>query len=147
MFGTILSSVLPGVLTDVLGKVINQLPVTENEKENIKLQAQKELAEKADVIAQAEAQISSNAKETWLEELHNGGFLATTWRPLLAITSTFVMAWDAVLLNVVNAGLSSLHWTQIEHANDAVLQVALWVLLTLIGARGVEKIAVVRSKK
>lgn len=147
MFGTILSSVLPGVLNDVLGKVINQLSVSQNEKDNITLQAQKELAEKADVIAQAEAQISINAKDAWLEELHNGGLLATTWRPLLAVTSTFIMVWDAVLLNVVNAGLKALEWATIAPAGDTVLQCALWVLLTLIGARGIEKISVVRSKK
>lgn len=146
MFGTILGSVLPGVLNEVLGKVLNQLPVTENEKENIRVQAEKELAQKADVIAQAEAQISTNAKDAWLEELHNGGFLATTWRPLLAVTSTFIMVWDAVLLNVANAGLKAMEWATIAPAGDTVLQCALWVLLTLIGARGIEKISVVRQK-
>jgi hypothetical protein len=146
MFGALLGSVLPGVLSEVLGKVLNQLPVSENEKENIKVQAEKELANHAGKIAEAEAQISTNAKDAWLEELHNGGFLATTWRPLLAVTSTFIMFWDAVLVNVVNTALSALDWTTIAHANDAVLQVALWTLLTLIGARGVEKISVVRKK-
>lgn len=146
MFGTILSSVLPGVLNDVLGKILNQLPVSENEKENIKVQAEKELANHAGKIAEAEAQISTNAKDAWLEELHNGGFLATTWRPLLAVTSTFIMVWDAVLLNIVNAGLKGLEWSTIAPAGDAVLQCALWVLLTLIGARGIEKISVVRQK-
>lgn len=134
------------MLTEVLNKILNQLPVSENEKENIKAQAEKELASKADVLAQAEAQISNNAKDVWLEELHNGGFLATTWRPLLAVVSTGIMLWDAVLVNIVNAGLKGLEWTTIAPAGDAVLQCALWVLLTLIGARGIEKISVVRQK-
>lgn len=142
----VLGTLLGGVLDKVIDKLTNQLPVTENEKENIKVQAEKELANHAGAIAEAEATISNNAKDAWLEELHNGGFLATTWRPLLAVVSTFIMFWDAVLLNVLNSGLAALEWVPIAHANDAVLQVALWTLLTLIGARGVEKIAVVRKK-
>lgn len=145
-----MNSILAGLLPDVLGKIIDkvlaQLPVSDNEKENIKVQAEKEMASHADVIAQAEATISTNAKDAWLEELHNGGFLATTWRPLLAVTSTFIMLWDAVLVNVVNMGLTALHAPLVGHAPDAVIQCALWVLLTLIGARGVEKISVVRQK-
>lgn len=147
MLPGVLTTILPDLLNTVLGKVLNQLPVTENEKENIKVQVDKELATKADVIAQAEAQISTNAKDAYLEELHNGGFLATTWRPLLAVASTAILFWDAVLLNIINAGLSGLHWPSIASASDAVLQCALWTLLTLIGARGVEKISVVRSLK
>ena len=143
----ILGTLIGGVLDKVIDKLTNQLPVSENEKENIKIQAEKELANHAGAIAQAEAQISTNAKDTWLEELHNGGFLATTWRPLLAVTSTFIMLWDSVLVNIINAGLKGMEWATIAPAGDAVLQCALWVLLTLIGARGVEKIAVVRSKK
>jgi hypothetical protein len=143
----ILGTLLGGVLDAVIDKITNNIPVTETEKENIKVQAEKELANHAGSIAQAEATISTNAKDAWLEELHNGGFLATTWRPLLALVSTGIMLWDAVVLNIVNAALKGLEWATIAPAGDAVLQCALWVLLTLIGARGVEKIAVVRSKK
>lgn len=143
---SILAGILPGVLGTVIDKIIAQLPVSQNEKENIKLQAEKDLASHAGAIAEAEATISTNAKDAWLEELHNGGFLATTWRPLLAVVSTFILLWDAVLINITNAGLKALEWTTVPHAGDAVLQCALWVLLTLIGARGVEKISVVRQK-
>lgn len=142
MIPAILGSVLGGVLDKVLDKVTNQLPVTETERDNIKLQAEKELATHADTIANAEATISTNAKDAWLEELHNGGFLATTWRPLLAVTSTFIIFWDGVLLSVINALGAGL-----EHTPAHVSEVAMWVLLTLIGARGIEKISVVSTKK
>lgn len=144
------ATILGPLLGDVVGKVIdkigNQLPVTENEKENIRIQAEKELATHAGAIAEAEATLSNNAKEAWLAELHNGGFLATTWRPLLAVTSTFIMAWDAVFVNVVNSGFKALQWVPIANAPTEVVQVSMWVLLTLIGARGVEKISIVKQK-
>lgn len=142
----ILGGLVGTVLDKVIEKLANQFPVTENEKENIKVQAEKELANHAGAIAEAEAAISTNAKDAWLEELHNGGFLATTWRPLLAVTSTFIMVWDAVLAPVINTGLKGLEWPTIPATGDTVLQCSLWVLLTLIGARGVEKISVVRAK-
>jgi hypothetical protein len=141
MFGAILGSVLPGVLTDVLGKIVNQLPVSENEKENIKLQAERELATHAEAIANAETAISNNAKDAWLAELHNGGFLATSWRPLLALSSTLIIFWDGVLISIFNALGSGL-----EHTPAHVSEVSMWILLTLIGARGVEKISVVTRK-
>lgn len=142
----ILGSILGGVLDKVIDKLTNQLPVSDNEKENIKVQAEKELANHAGAIAEAEATISTNAKDAWLEELHNGGFLATTWRPLLAVTSTFIILWDGVLLSIINGVLSGLEWSPLSHTPAHISEVAMWVLLTLIGARGVEKISVVRTK-
>lgn len=138
---SILASILPGILDTVIGKITNQLPVSDNEKENIKLQAEKELANHAGAIAEAEASISNNAKETWLAEIHNGGFLATTWRPLLAVSSTFIIFWDGVILSIINAFGAGL-----EHTPAHVSEVSMWILLTLIGARGVEKISVVTRK-
>lgn len=138
---SILTSLLPGILDTVITKITNQLPVSENEKENIKLQAEKELANHAGAIAEAEATISNNAKDTWLAELHNGGWLATTWRPLLAVSSTFIIFWDGVILSVINSLGANL-----EHTPAHVSEVSMWILLTLIGARGVEKISVVSKK-
>lgn len=147
MIGGILGSVLPGVLDKVIEKITNQLPVSETEKENIKVQAEKELANHAGAIAEAEATISTNAKDVWLEELHNGGFLATTWRPLLAVVCTSVIAWDGILVNVVNTTLTGLSWVTIAHTPHNVTEVSMYILLTLIGARGIEKISVVRKAK
>lgn len=142
MFGTILGSVLPGVLKEVIDKITNQLPVTENEKENIKLQAEKELATHADKIAEAEAAISSNAKDSWLAELHNGGWLATTWRPLAAVASTFIVLWDGVILSIINGVINH----PLANTPAHTVEISMWVLLTLIGARGIEKISVVSKK-
>jgi len=142
----ILGGLIGGVLDKVIEKVTNQLPVSQNEKDNIRLQAEKELAQHAGAIAEAEATISTNAKDTWLAELHNGGWLATTWRPLLAVSSTFIVLWDGVLISIINGVLSGLGAVPLEHTPAHVSEVAMWVLLTLIGARGVEKISVVRTK-
>lgn len=136
---SILTTLLPGILDTVITKITNQLPVSENEKENIKLQAEKELANHAGSIAEAEATISNNAKDTWLAELHDGGWLATTWRPLLAVTSTFIILWDGVLLSVINSVAPS----PLSNTPAHISEVVMWILLTLIGARGVEKISVV----
>lgn len=146
MIGGILGSVIPGVLDKVIEKIANQLPVSETEKENIKVQAEKELANHAGAIAEAEATISTNAKDAWLEELHNGGFLATTWRPLLAVVCTSVIAWDGILINLVNSMLTGLDWNTVAHTPHNVTEVSMYILLTLIGARGIEKISVVRKK-
>ena len=140
---SILAAVLPDILGKVLDKVLGQLPVSENEKEHAKVVVEAELAKNSGAIADAEATISNNAKEVWLEELHNGGFLATTWRPLLAVTSTFIVFWDGVLLPVVNSVLTH----PITGTPTHISEVVMWVLLTLIGARGIEKISVVRNKK
>jgi hypothetical protein len=147
MIGGLLGSVLPGVLDKVIEKITNQLPVSETEKANIKVQAEKELANHAGAIAEAEATISTNAKEAWLEELHNGGFLATTWRPLLAVVCTSVIAWDGILVNIINATLAGLDWALVSHTPHNVTEVSMFILLTLIGARGIEKISVVRKSK
>lgn len=143
---SILTSLLPGILDTVIEKITNQLPVTENEKENIKVQAEKELANHAGAIAEAEATISTNAKDAWLGELHNGGFLATTWRPLLAVTATFIVFWDGVLLSIINAILNSFEAITLSPTPAWTIEVSMWVLLTLIGARGVEKLGVVKAQ-
>lgn len=142
----VLGTLLGGVLDKVIDKLTNQLPVTENEKENIRVQAEKELASHAGAIAEAEVALSNNAKDTWLAELHNGGFLATSWRPLAAVTSLALIVWDGVLLPVFNAALRGLDWSTIAAPPTHVAEVSMWVLLTLIGARGVEKIAVVSKR-
>lgn len=138
----ILGTLLGGVLDKVIDKLTNQLPVTENEKENIKVQAEKELANHAGAIAEAEATISTNAKDTWLAEIHNGGILATSWRPLAAVTSLGLIVWDGFGVPVSKA----LGWSSLSGPPASTIEVCMWVLLTLIGARGFEKIAVVSRK-
>lgn len=138
----ILGTLLGGVLDAVIDKITNNIPVTETEKENIKVQAEKELANHAGAIAEAEATISTNAKDAWLEELHNGGFLATTWRPLAAVTSLSLLVWDGFGVPVAKG----LGWVSLSGPPSSTIEVAMWIILTLIGARGFEKIAVVAKK-
>lgn len=142
----ILTTVLGGVLDKVIDKVTNQLPVTENEKANIKVEVDKELSKQAGAIAEAEAIVSTNAKDAWLEEIHNGGFMATNWRPILALTCTFLILWDGVLISIVNGILLGLGAYAIGHTPQNVMEVAMWLLLTLVGARGIEKIGVISRK-
>lgn len=139
----ILGTLVGGVLDAVIDKITNNIPVTDTEKENIKAQAEKELANHAGAIAEAEATISTNAKDQWLAELHNGGLLATSWRPLSAITSLGLIVWDGLLVPVAKG----LGWATLNGPPASTVEVAMWVLLTLIGARGFEKIAIVSRKK
>lgn len=142
----ILTTVIGGVLDKIIDKVTNQIPVTDNEKENIKVQAEKELANHAGAIAQAEAIVSTNAKDAWLAELHDGGFLATSWRPIAALCSLTIIVWDGIILNIINGILLGMDTFALAHTPAHISEVAMWILLTLIGARGIEKISVVRAK-
>lgn len=90
--------------------------------------------------AQAEQTISDAAKDVWLEELHNGGFLATSWRPLAALVSIAGLSWEAFVLPLANI------FTHVPSPPEYVSQAFLYTLLTLIGVRGIEKINIVRKR-
>lgn len=126
----ILTPIITGVIDLVVGKLKDGGAV--NPVEIVKTVA-------PEVIA-AEQAISSNAKDVWLEELHNGGFLATSWRPLAALVSLVGLSWEAIVLPVVNT------MVKVESPPEYISTAFLYTLLTLIGVRGIEKINIVRKR-
>lgn len=145
LVGTILGPILKDVLGNVLDKVTNNIPVSNSEKENIKLQMEKDLAEHAGAIAEAEARVQEAQKETWLADLHNGGWMAQNWRPMVAVGSFSHLMWDGVFLNIVNTILSWFGVIQvIPYSPEIVVDASFYVLIALVGARGLEKISVAR---
>jgi hypothetical protein len=91
-------------------------------------------------VLKAEEQIASNAKDAWMAELHNGGLLATSWRPLAALVSIAGLAWEGFALPVLNTMVT------INNPPEYVSTAFLYTLLTLIGVRGIEKINIVRKR-
>lgn len=126
----ILAPVITGVIDLVLGKLKAGDPVNPAEI----VQAVEPAA------SAAEQAISSNAKDVWMQELHNGGFLATSWRPLAALVSLVGLSWEAIVLPIVNT------MVKVESPPEYISTAFLWTLLTLIGARGIEKINIVRKR-
>lgn len=126
----ILGQVLGGVIDLVLGKV----------KEGQPVDAKEVIDAVAPQITQLEQTITETAKETWLADLHNGGWMATSWRPLAAVVSIGGLAWEGFVLPLLNTLVS------IPYPPEYVSQSFLYTLLTLIGARGIEKINIARRR-
>lgn len=109
-------------------------------KEGKDINVQEVVNELAPTIQATEGVLADNAKEAWLAELHNGGFLATSWRPIVALTSLGGLVYEATVWPILN-------WLwQIPASPEYVSQAFLYSLLTLIGARAIEKINVVRKR-
>lgn len=126
----LLIPVIQGVIEVVLGKVKENLPV--------------EIKEVVDAVAPQTSQLRQSmvdtARETWLADLHNGGFMATSWRPLAALVSIAGLAWEGFLLPIINTMFT------VPYPPEYVSQAFLYTLLTLIGARGIEKINIARRR-
>lgn len=136
----ILGSVVGPLVKTVLDKVLGQIPMSETERQNVQFEADQELKKNAGTVAEAEARIAEASKDVWLAELHNGGFLATSWRPLLALVCMAILVWEAIILSILNI------WVHVPYAPEYVSSTAMWCLLTLIGARGLEKINITRTR-
>ncbi|MDF2809487.1 MAG: hypothetical protein K0S56_518 [Microvirga sp.] len=126
----LLIPVITGAIELVLGKIKNG--------ENVEV---KDVIDAVTPQAKAlEQTITDAAKETWLADLHNGGWMATSWRPLAAVTSIAGLAWEGFLLPIVNTIVA------VPYPPEYVSQAFLYTLLTLIGARGIEKINIARRR-
>jgi len=126
----ILIPVITGAIELILGKLKDGEPVEAKDViDAVTPQAQ-----------QAEQTIADSARETWLADLHNGGWMATSWRPLAAVTAIAGLAWEGFGLPVVNIFIA------VPYPPEYVSQAFLYTLLTLIGARGIEKINIARRR-
>lgn len=128
----ILAPIITGAIDLVIGKIKEGVKPAEAAAEVAKTVAPQVLA--------AEQTISDNAKDVWMQELHNGGFLATSWRPLAALVSLVGLSWEAIVLPVLNT------MVPVNSPPEYISTAFLWTLLTLIGARGIEKINIVRKR-
>ena len=126
----LLAPIIQGAIELVLGKIKDGLPV--DAKDVVETIAPK--------IDQVEQTLADSARETWLAELHNGGWMATSWRPLAAVVSIAGLAWEGFALPILNLMVS------IPYPPEYVSQSFLYTLLTLIGARGIEKINIARRR-
>ncbi len=122
--------VVQGAIDLILGKL----------KEGQAVDAKEVVETIAPQVTQLEQTITETAKETWLADLHNGGWMATSWRPLAAVVSIGGLAWEGFVLPIVNTLVT------IPYPPEYVSQSFLYTLLTLIGARGIEKINIARRR-
>lgn len=129
--GPLLIPILAGAIDLIIGKL----------KANEPVDATEIIKAVAPAAAQAESIIKEDAKDVWVEELHNGGFMATNWRPLAALVSLAGLAWEGIALPVIGT------FVTIPSPPEYISTAFLMTLLTLIGARGIEKIAIVRARK
>ena len=128
----ILTPIITGAIDLIVGKIKEGATPAEAAAEVAKTVAPE--------VLKAEQEIASNANGAWLAELHNGGLLATSWRPIAALVSTAGLAWEGFALPVLN--------TMVPVANppEYISTAFLYTLLTLIGVRGIEKINIVRKR-
>ena len=126
----LLVPVITGVIELVLGKI----------KEGESVDVKDVIDAVTPQVAQAEQALTDSARETWLADLHNGGWMATTWRPLAAVTAIAGLAWEGFGLPIINMVVT------VPYPPEYVSQAFLYTLLTLIGARGIEKINIARRR-
>jgi hypothetical protein len=141
----LLFGALSEVLKTVIAKITNQIPVSQTERENIELEAQQALADNAGVIAQAEAQMADARKDEWLADLATPYSLSALWRPITAIGCMVVILWDAVIVNVLNLFLMNLWSYGIAPSPATTVEIVSYVLLTLVGARSLDKFFATRK--
>jgi hypothetical protein len=143
----LIAGALGSVLDTVIDKLTKQIPVSDTEREHIKLEAEKTLADKADVIAQAEAAVAETRTKEWLGDLATPHPMSALWRPMVALGSFFILLWDGILGNVINSILVNLGYLVIPSVPASTTEVVGWVLLTLVGARSIDKLVVTRKVK
>lgn len=135
------------VLDKVIEKITNNIPVSETEKENLKIEASKELANHAGEIARAEVDMAQANKDIWLSELATPNSLAALWRPIVALGSFGILLWDGILSNLLNSTLVNLGFLVVPSVPPGTVEAVSYVLLTLVGARSLDKFFVTRKVK
>lgn len=141
----LLLSILAPILKDVVGKIVNKLPVGQAEKDRAVIETESVLAEHADVIADAEAKISTNRAAEWIADVTSSSWLAKNWRPILGVACTAIMVWETILVGIINAILMWGGHSLIPYAPQYLTDSAFYTLLGLIGVRSAEKINAVRK--
>jgi len=130
-----LSKLLGGSLVDTVGKVIDSVHTTEEEKGQIKIKLQElenELNKKQMDINLADAQSTATGI---------GGIMQRSWRPLIGMSCALAIAWEYFLKQFIKFVLAAF---SIEHAPLPELDMAtlfplVTALLGMAGLRSFEK--------
>jgi len=130
-----LSKLLGGSLVETVGKVIDSVHTSEEEKGQIKIKLQElenELNKKQMDINLADAQSTATGI---------GGIMQRSWRPLIGMSCALAIAWEYVLKQFIMFVLAAF---SIEHAPLPELDMAtlfplVTALLGMAGLRSYEK--------
>jgi len=130
-----LSKLLGGTLVDSVGKIIDSVHTSEEEKGQIKLKLQElenEINKKQMDINLADAQSTATGI---------GGIMQRSWRPLIGMSCALAIAWEYVLKQFIMFILAAF---SIEHAPLPELDMAtlfplVTALLGMAGLRSYEK--------
>jgi hypothetical protein len=130
-----LSKLLGGTLVDSVGKIIDSVHTSEEEKGQIKIKLQElenELNKKQMDINLADAQSTATGI---------GGIMQRSWRPLIGMSCALAIAWEYVLKQFIMFILAAF---SIEHAPLPELDMAtlfplVTALLGMAGLRSFEK--------
>ena len=130
-----LSKLLGGTLVDSVGKIIDSVHTSEEEKGKIKIKLQElenELNKKQMDINLADAQSTATGI---------GGIMQRSWRPLIGMSCALAIAWEYVLKQFIMFILAAF---SIEHAPLPELDMAtlfplVTALLGMAGLRSYEK--------
>ena len=138
-----LSKLLGGSLVDTVGKVIDSVHTSEEEK----LNARNKLKELENEINSKQMDINlADAKST---ATGFGGMMQRSWRPLIGMSCALAIMWEFVLKQFIMFGLAAF---SIEHAPLPELDMAtlfplVMALLGMAGIRSFDKVKKVNSDK
>ena len=130
-----LSKLLGGSLVDTVGKVIDSVHTSEEEKGQIKIKLQ-----------QLENEINSKQMDINLADAKStatgiGGIMQRSWRPLIGMSCALAILWEFVLKQFIMFGLAAF---SVDHAPLPELDMStlfplVTALLGMAGLRSFEK--------
>jgi holin (3TMs family) len=117
-----LTGPLKGII-DGVGGVIDNLTTTDKEKLEAKAQLLVIERQFNAALLQADTEFAKTQAEVIMTESKSEHFLTSTWRPILMLTFTFIIAWNYIFVPILGAFTDKLH--------AAVLVPEMWELLKL----------------
>ena len=138
-----LSKILGGSLVDTVGKVIDSVHTSEEEKGQIKIKLQ-----------QLENQINSKQMDINLADAKSvagglSGMLQRSWRPLIGMSCALAILWEFVLKQFIAFFLAafSIQTDPLPSLDLGVLMPLVMALLGMSGIRSFEKLKKINSDK
>ena len=138
-----LSKILGGSLVDTVGKVIDSVHTSEEEKGQIKIKLQ-----------QLENEINSKQMDINLADAKSkatgiGGIMQRSWRPLIGLSCALAIFWEFVLKQFIAFFLAafSVQTDPLPSLDLGVLMPLVMALLGMSGIRSFEKLKKINSDK
>jgi hypothetical protein len=138
-----LSKILGGSLVDTVGKVIDSVHTSEEEKGQIKIKLQ-----------QLENEINSKQMDINLADAKSkagglSGMLQRSWRPLIGMSCALAIFWEFVLKQFIAFFLAafSVQTNPLPSLDLGVLMPLVMALLGMSGIRSFEKLKKINSDK